>query len=236
MEALTSTNDRKRLNFPWVTFYTLAVCLVLLPFKDILPMQGEFVSDAATKNYWNLPLADFTFVSYMFQHSGILHFGTNAITLYFFGALLEVAIGPGRTALFYLASGVIAGLAQYFAMPFAHLGEVGLSGVTFAVMTAMLCAFPGYVLKRIAAFQIKVWQVVLVIFGLQLPTLLSLGGIAGGDKNAYVIHLGGALAGFLLWAFWLRKPLQRFRKAQEFLPETEIGMSGRIVFDPSLFS
>jgi membrane associated rhomboid family serine protease len=233
MEVQSSNYERKRLIFPWVTFYTLAICLMLVPFKDTLPLQGEFITNAVTQNYWNLPLAEFTFVGYMFQHSSIIHFGINAIVLYAFGTLLEVAVGHGRTVAFYLISGVVAGLAQYFAMPDAHLGVVGLSGVDFAVLALALWAFPDYVFQRVRSFDVKVWHVVLVIFAMQLlsPFLHD----DAPDRTAYAIHLGGVLAGFSLWAFWLRRHIERFRQSRKLMPETEIGVRGVVVFSPSLF-
>ena len=53
-----------------------------------------------------------TLITHMFLHGGVAHVAGNMLYLWIFGDNVEDALGHARYALFYLACGVVAALAQ----------------------------------------------------------------------------------------------------------------------------
>jgi membrane associated rhomboid family serine protease len=146
-----------------------------------------------------------TLLTSMFLHGGVLHLAGNMLFLWVFGNNVEDALGRGRFVLFYLATGVLAALAQVAAG--AAAGDlftpmVGASGAVSGVLAAYIVLFPRarvltlvpiFFFIRIvwlpATFFIGIW------FALQLLPIL-LGGSQGGGV-AYMAHVGGFVAGWL---------------------------------------
>ena len=68
------------------------------------------------------------FLTSMFLHGGWLHLIGNMWTLWIFGDNVEERMGRGRFLIFYLLTGVIAGLTHYFIHPDSAIPTVGASG------------------------------------------------------------------------------------------------------------
>jgi len=83
-----------------------------------------------------------TLFTSMFLHGGWAHLIGNMWYLLIFGDNVEDVLGKGRFLAFYLASGVIAALAQYFANASSALPTVGASGAIAGVLGAYLARFP----------------------------------------------------------------------------------------------
>ena len=69
-----------------------------------------------------------TFVTSMVLHGGFMHLAGNMLFLWIFGDNLEDEMGHFGYLVFYLASGLGAGLAQYIAAPYSPVPMVGASG------------------------------------------------------------------------------------------------------------
>ena len=54
----------------------------------------------------------FQIVTYMFMHGGFMHLFFNMFALYMFGRVLEMVWGPKRFLIFYMFTGVGAGIIQ----------------------------------------------------------------------------------------------------------------------------
>lgn len=144
----------------------------------------------------------------MFLHGGWFHLISNMWVLFIFGDNVEDRMGHGRFLLFYLLSGLAAGLMQALAAPGSHLPTVGASGAIAGVLGAYLLFFPGArVLTLIpfffffsfveipALFYLGFWfiaQLYSGLFALALPAGMSAGGVA------WWAHIGGFLFGLLL--------------------------------------
>ena len=83
-----------------------------------------------------------TLLSHMFLHGGLAHLAGNMLFLWLFGDNVEDALGHGRYACFYLASGVVAALAQVASTPHSTIPMVGASGAISGVLAAYAVLYP----------------------------------------------------------------------------------------------
>ena len=168
-------------------------------------------------------------VTYMFMHGSVTHIFFNMFALYMFGRVLEQVWGPKRFLIYYLATGLGAGLVQevvqyiYYAMQLSsyssvNLGggmivpmlqylnmwtTVGASGAVYGILLAFAMTFPNERLFIIPfPFPIKAKYFVLIFGALELVTGLS---PHAGDNVAHFAHLGGMLFGIVLILLWRKK-------------------------------
>ena len=112
-------------------------------------------------------------VSSMFLHGGFLHILGNMWFLWIFGDNVEDELGHGFFLLFYLASGVIAAIAQFVADPSSTIPMVGASGAIAGVMGAYLIRFPRASVTVLLPFLI-IWTTVRVPAFLMLTYWLAI--------------------------------------------------------------
>lgn len=150
-----------------------------------------------------------TLFTHMFLHGGWLHFLSNIWVLYIFGDNVEDRMGPGRYLLFYLASGLFAGLTQAVVDLTSTTPAIGASGAIAGVLGAYLILFPkSRVITLIPLFFIPwfvelpsviflgFWFVTQLISGLSslwLPGAAHMGGVA------FWAHIGGFLFGMIFF-------------------------------------
>lgn len=136
------------------------------------------------------------FLTYQFLHSGPMHLIGNMIFLWVFGNNVEDRLGKAGYLLFYLSTGVIAGLAHWLT---SDASVLGASGSVAGVTGAFIALFPRtrigflYFFILIGFFEVPALVVVLFFFAKDL--LFYAGGIG---NIAYTAHLGGTVAGFAL--------------------------------------
>ncbi len=168
-------------------------------------------------------------VTYMFMHGGLTHLFFNMFALFMFGRVLEQVWGSKRFLIFYMATGVGAGILQeitqyiYYettlsmysgvdfgggvVVPMAQYlnmwTTVGASGAIYGILMAFAMTFPN---ERLFVFPIpvpiKAKYFVLIYGALELFLGLS---PRMGDNVAHFAHLGGMLFGFLLILYWRKK-------------------------------
>ena len=125
------------------------------------------------------------------------------IFLWAFGPVIEDAMGPLRYLAFYLAGGVIAMLAQVFAIPHSTVPNLGASGAIAAVMGAFLVTYPRDRIKAILIIfvfiQVTFIPAALLIGFWFLIQLFSVGSVANVQTGgvAYVAHVAGFIFGVL---------------------------------------
>jgi membrane associated rhomboid family serine protease len=158
-------------------------------------------------------------VTSMFLHGGLMHLGGNMLFLWIFGDNLEDEMGPLGFLLFYLASGIAAGLTQVYADPASMIPTVGASGAIAGVLGGYLLLFPKAKVDILFIFivffrviPLPAWLMLGVWFGLQLVNGLGADISQGGI--AYWAHAGGFVFGLLFalptfrrlggTAFWTR--------------------------------
>ena len=129
-------------------------------------------------------------VTAMFLHASLLHLGFNMLALYWFGTVVEQALGTWRFLLLYFVSG-IAGSAGALAMSSAFAVTVGASGAIYGILGALL------VLEYRATGSFAGQALGLIVINLALTFAIpniSIGGHLGG-------LVGGILATFALSHF-----------------------------------
>ncbi len=150
-------------------------------------------------------------VTSMFLHGGFMHLAGNMLFLFIFGDNIEDEMGHGPFLIFYLASGVLAGLAHVATEPTSTIPLVGASGAIAGVMGAYLLMYPrakvDILIILIIIFRVvslPAWIVLALWFGLQLFSGVADTGSGGGV--AYWAHAGGFIVGIIFaLPLWLRK-------------------------------
>jgi membrane associated rhomboid family serine protease len=180
------------------------ILLGIVPRRYTDPGWGEMVGFPSS--YW-------PFVTHMFLHAGWLHFVGNMWTLWIFGDNVEDRMGAIRFLAFYLACGIVAGIAQTLASSSSAIPSIGASGAIAGVMGAYFLLYPhARVITLVpllfyplfveipAVLYLGVWFLMQLFSG-----TLSLGrpGEAGGI--AFLAHVGGFVAGFALHGIFLSR-------------------------------
>lgn len=142
--------------------------------------------------------AIYTPITYQFLHGDWVHLAVNMVTLAAFGAGLERRVGGGTLLSVYLLCGMLAAAAHfaiYPASPDPVIGASGaISGLMGGVLRLMREARGGGGLIGLAV----IWGVSMIAFGVTgMPG-------DGGAQIAWVAHLGGFVAGLLLFRFFIR--------------------------------
>lgn len=133
--------------------------------------------------------------TYMFLHSmgNIFHFIFNMLWLWWMGRPVEERIGPRSFLTVYLGAGLFGALIDVvvsFAAPPTLV--IGASGAVFGVMVAFAMLFPR---TPIMLFLLPPIEARFVVSGLIVLDVLFLN---SGGQVARIVHLGGALGGYLL--------------------------------------
>src|SRR3982751_1091155 len=83
-----------------------------------------------------------TFLTHQFLHGGWLHIISNMWALWIFGDNVEDAMGHWRFGIFYLLSGVLAGLTQMITQPDSTVPSLGASVAIAGVLGAYFLLYP----------------------------------------------------------------------------------------------
>lgn len=149
-----------------------------------------------------------TFITSMFLHGGWLHLIGNLLFLYIFGDNVEDCFGHVGYLLFYLGTGILAGLAHWAAMPESAIPTIGASGAIAGIMGGYFVLYPHARVLAVIPVFIILYTVVLpaqlflgVWFLIQLlQGTSSLGGLQTSGV-AWWAHIGGFFAGYVLARF-----------------------------------
>ena len=201
---------------PYVTYALMALNIVI--FIAAYPLYSDQVALFQFYNAWAIVPYEIsagrelhTIFTSMFLHAGFMHLAGNMLFLFIFGDNIEDEMGHGRYLLFYLASGVAAGLMQVAAAPYSNIPTIGASGAIAGVMGGYLLMFP--------KAKVDILIILVIIFRiLPIPAWIMLGLWLGmqflggftspGDEGgvAYWAHAGGFLAGMILTVpLWLKR-------------------------------
>ena len=201
-------DNSSRRTIPLVT-YALIALNVLFFFVEMsggeaFIMKWAFVPSRFLAN----PVADFlTLFTSMFMHAGWLHLGSNMLYLWIFGDNVEDRFGQVKFTIFYLLCGLGATFAQLVFSLGSSIPNLGASGAIAGVLAAYLVLFPQGrvhvlmgrgVIPMPALMVIGLWIVLQLFSGIG-----SIGATADTGGVAYMAHIGGFIAGFVL-TFLLR--------------------------------
>jgi membrane associated rhomboid family serine protease len=204
-------DNSQRRTLPVITY--VLVALNVLVFLLELGTGEDFIRRWAfiPAEFAADPAGDLiTIFTAMFMHGGWLHLFGNMLFLWIFGDNVEDRFGHAKFLVFYLLAGIAATLAQFAIAPHSTVPNVGASGAIAGVLGAYILMFPKSRVNVLLGRQI-VAMPAMVVLGMWIVFQLisGVGTIAYTDENAnvggvaYMAHIGGFAAGFLM-AFLLR--------------------------------
>jgi membrane associated rhomboid family serine protease len=196
-------DNRSRRTFPLVTYILIALnvlfFLVELSSGDAFIMKWAFVPGRFLAN----PMADsLTLFTSMFMHAGWLHLGGNMLYLWIFGDNVEDRLGHIKFIIFYLLCGIAATFAQMAFNAASSVPNLGASGAIAGVLGAYILMFPqGKVNVLMGRGVIPMPALVVIGLWIVLQFFSGIGSIANTADTggvAYIAHIGGFIAGFVL--------------------------------------
>ncbi|MAL16193.1 MAG: rhomboid family intramembrane serine protease [Balneola sp.] len=132
-------------------------------------------------------------VTYMFLHGGFLHFLFNMLWLWWMGKAVEETLGPRTFTVIYFGAGILGALLDAgLALIFGSALVIGASGAVTGILVAFAMLFPT---APIMLFLFPPIQARFFVAGWIAIDILFLG---SADGVARLVHLGGALGGYLL--------------------------------------
>jgi membrane associated rhomboid family serine protease len=192
---------------------TLALIVLALAAHAGLDFLGDDARWAAYESFSFVPLrysgrfpldwtafaAPFT---YLFLHGDWMHLGINLVTLAAFGAGVERRVGAFNTLSMFFLCGLIAAGAHYVVYPDSPAPVIGASGAISGLMAGALLVLreSGRMGRNPLFVMAALW-----IAAFTLPDLFS-GQLVSGASVAWVAHLGGFVAGLVLFRFFIGRP------------------------------
>lgn len=148
-------------------------------------------------------------ISSMFLHGSWFHIISNMWVLLIFGDNVEARMGGIRYLIFYLLSGIAAGLLQTYVLPSSAVPMIGASGAVAGVLGAYLILFPQ---SRIASLVpiffiftlVEIPAFIFLLFWFFSQLYSGLFPVDGGGASgiAWWAHIGGFLFGVVMVSFF----------------------------------
>jgi len=202
-------HDRPRLTRSVQVLLAINVALLFLQWTvvsdaDAFAVLG-FQAGSLQRTLWSA-------LTYMFVHYGVWHLALNMYVLLAFGPRLEATMGSRAFTLYYLWCGLGGAVAH---MLFVRTGLlVGASAGVLGVMFAYWQQWPEEEISLFGVVPTRPWTVLMLLGSTILVSGAFAAGatVAGGERIAYVAHLGGIAFAWL----YMRTPpaasIERFRQ------------------------
>jgi membrane associated rhomboid family serine protease len=160
------------------------------------------------KRYWL-----WTFVTYMFLHADFFHIFFNMFALFVFGTPVERRMGGREFLLYYMVSGVLAGVfsfaVYYFTGVYTKVTLLGASGAVFAVQLAYAVYYPNSLVFLMGILPLRAPVMVLGFTALELFSMIT----RQGGNVAHITHLAGFGTGWLYFLIRLGiNPIRAWRR------------------------
>lgn len=217
-------DDQPRFSTPYVTYFIIALNVVVFLFELAVQMQGPRALNSlvdqfgVVPHHFELALAgssrydiagqSLTILTSMFLHGGWLHIIFNMWFLWIFGDNIEDHLGHFLYLVFYLVSGFAASFAHILLNINSNVPSVGASGAIAGVMGAYMVLYPKarvLTLVPLIVFFTFWWLPAWIFLGywflLQFlsgtaTSIAETSSQAGGV--AFWAHVGGFVAGIVL--------------------------------------
>lgn len=139
-----------------------------------------------------------SFISYMFLHSGFLHLLFNMVWLHFSGKLFLQYLNPKQLLSTYILGGISGGLIFILAYNYvpafqvfsSGASAVGSSASVFAIMVAIATYSPSYAVQFPFIGFVKLKYIAIIMIALDILS------IPKANAGGHIAHLGGALFGY----------------------------------------
>jgi membrane associated rhomboid family serine protease len=196
-------DDTARRTVPLVTYALIALNVLFFLVEqsggDAFVGKWAFVPSRFLANPSGGLLTLFTS---MFMHAGWVHLGANMLYLWIFGDNVEDRFGHIKFTVFYLLCGLAATLAQLAFSVGSHVPNLGASGAIAGVLGAYILLFPKGTVRVLQGQRvIQVPALIVIGIWIILQLFSGIGSVANTAQTggvAYMAHIGGFLAGFVL--------------------------------------
>jgi membrane associated rhomboid family serine protease len=186
---------RKPFRYTYVraTWWLIGINVVIFLLQLLFPRIEAYLS----LNVQNVLYAHayWQFFTYMFDHGGWAHIFFNMFALAVFGLPVERRLGTKEFLLFYLLTGVLAGVFSflvYLVTGAWNVALLGASGALYAVQLAYAVLFPD---SRLLLWGIIPMRAPVMVLGFTaLEVILSFTGLQAGV--AHLTHLAGFAFGW----------------------------------------
>ena len=196
-------DDRALRTVPIVTYALLALNILFFVVElnggEAFILRWAFIPSRFIDN----PITDsLTLFTSMFMHAGWVHLGGNMLYLWIFGDNVEDRFGHIKFTIFYVLCGVAATFAQLAFNIGSSIPNLGASGAIAGVLGAYILLFPTGRVRVLQGFRvIQVPAVIVIGLWIVLQFYSGFGSIANASGTggvAYMAHIGGFVAGFVL--------------------------------------
>jgi membrane associated rhomboid family serine protease len=140
--------------------------------------------------------------TYMFLHGSFFHIFFNLYALLLFGRPLEQRWGKTRFLMFYLFTGVGAGIVTFFWHLFGnpYIPTIGASGAIFGIVLAFGLEFPDTVLLLFFLIPVRARYAAFIFGGIELIMIVT-GSMRG---IGHFTHLAGLLFGYIYYIWRIK--------------------------------
>ncbi len=140
-----------------------------------------------------------TLISYAFLHKEFFHLLSNLIVLYYIGNLFLDFFSKKKLLIYYILGGIAGGiffLLFYFMQNKTAAPLGGASAAVSAILVGLTVKVPHYSLRLRFIGSVELWVLTAIWIGLSVVTT------AGVNPGGGIAHLGGAIIGYLLTAYF----------------------------------
>ena len=174
-----------------VTYIFMAICILMYIFTIILKTKYDDTSaiyialGAEYKTYTLCFNQYFRLITYGFLHSNILHLIFNMVSLFSLGRYVEVKYGHLKYTIILLVSILCGGLCQ---------GILSVNNVCLGISGGVYGLFVIYLIDIIKSRMVNLTSILsTILINISLNFLSS---------TAWMAHLGGAIAGYILYKIY----------------------------------
>jgi membrane associated rhomboid family serine protease len=189
-------------------FMTILIIVINVICFLVERAQPGYLQAAFISHYALVPdrVRPYSLITSMFLHGGWFHLIGNMWFLWVFGSHVEDAMGSVKFALFYLISGIAAGLVQLLLNLGSAVPTIGASGAIAGVMGAFFILYPRsrvvtliFIIVFVTTIELPAAFMLIYWFAIQLLSgLTSFASFTDQGGVAWFAHVGGFLAGLLL--------------------------------------
>lgn len=189
---------------PFINYFIIIACIAVFIWQ-VSGGRNHFMT--SINSYGLIPLkilqgeTAYTLVTSMFLHTGLIHLGGNMLFLWVFGDNIEYRLGHLRYLIFYLVSGIAAGITWIFIASSSTRPALGASGAISAVLGAYFVIYPDASVTSLITIFFMVWPIktpAWLIIGLWFTYQLGLALIAPMAGVAFWIHVAGFIIGLII--------------------------------------
>jgi membrane associated rhomboid family serine protease len=175
----------------------IIINIVVFLLQQLIPTFTYFLALYDLQSGYFKP---YQFFTYMFAHGGFMHIFFNMLALASFAPILESYWGEKKFLIFYLATGIGAGViytaVNFFLFPGAVGSMLGASGALYGILMAFGMVFPN--LEIMLLFPPVPLKAKYMVFVMGFITYAM-------DRSgtvAHLAHFGGAFVAFLIITAW----------------------------------